>query len=194
MNLSITQPIKAIFIGASAGGVVALNKIFKSLPENFKIPIITVLHVGDKEIITSAFYPPKGVKIVEAEEKDIIQSKYIYFAPAGYHLLIEDDFSFSLTNEEKVQFARPSLDVTMDSLAHAYQNSLLGIVLTGANEDGAEGLTMIKKLGGITVVQNPEEAEYSTMPAAALKACQPDYILSIKDISSLLIQIEGANE
>lgn len=188
------QPIKAIFIGASAGGVIALNKIFKSLPENYNIPIIAVLHVGDKQLIPSAFYPPKGVKILEAEEKEIIQPKHIYFAPAGYHLLIENDFSFSLTNEEKVQFARPSLDVTMDSLAWAYQKNLLGIVLTGANEDGADGLSMIGKLGGVTVVQDPAEAEYDTMPAAAAKACKPDYVLSLKDISSLLIQIEGKNE
>ena len=72
------QPIKAIFIGASAGGVIALNKIFKSLPENYNIPIIAVLHVGDKQLIPSAFYAPKGVKILEAEEKEIIQSKHIY--------------------------------------------------------------------------------------------------------------------
>ncbi len=188
------QPIKAIFIGASAGGVIALNKIFKSLPENFNIPIIAVLHVGDKQLIPSAFYPPKGVKLVEAEEKELIQSRHIYFAPAGYHLLIENDFSFSLTNEEKVQFARPSLDVTMDSLAMAYQSHLLGIVLTGANEDGAAGLNIISKSGGITVVQDPTEAEYNTMPSAAIKACRPDYVLSLKDISSLMIQIEGKNE
>ena len=190
----IFYPIKAIFIGTSAGGVVALNKIFKTLPENFSIPIITVLHVGDKQLIPSAFYPPKGVELLEADEKELIQSKHIYFAPAGYHLLVENDFSFSLTNEDKVQFARPSLDVTMDSLAQVYQKNLLGIVLTGANEDGADGLTTIKKFGGITVVQDPNEAEYDTMPAAALKKCQPDYILSLKDISSLLIQIEGKNE
>lgn len=194
ISINNRQPIKAIFIGASAGGVVALNKIFKTLPENFSIPIITVLHLGDKRFIPAAFYPPRGVKLVEADEKEIIQSKHIYFAPAGYHLLVENDFSFSLSTEEKVQFARPSLDVTMDSLAQIYQQNLLGIVLTGANEDGAEGLSIIKKLGGITVVQSPEEAEHDTMPAAALKKCQPDYILSLKDISSLLLQLEGVNE
>lgn len=188
------KPIKAIFIGASAGGVVALNKLFKSLPENYKTPIITVLHIGDKQLITQAFYSPNGVNITEANEKEVIQSNHIYFAPAGYHLLIENDFSFSLSNEEKVQFARPSLDVTMDSLAHAYEENLLGIVLTGANEDGAEGLKIIKKLGGVTVVQDPAEAEHKTMPVAAIKACLPDYILSLKDISALLIQIEGKNE
>lgn len=188
------QPIKAIFIGASAGGVVALNIIFKSLPPNFRTPIIVVLHLGEKPLIPSAFYPPKGVKLVEADEKEIIQSKHIYFAPAGYHLLVENDYSFSLTNEEKVQYARPSLDVTMDSLAQAYNENLLGIVLTGANEDGAEGLAIIKKSGGLTVVQDLAEAEHQTMPVAAIKLAQPDYILSLKDISSLMIKIEGTYE
>lgn len=188
------QPIKAIFIGASAGGVVALNTIFKSLPENFKTPIITVLHLGDRPLIPTAFYPPKGVKLVEAEEKEIIEPNHIYFAPAGYHLLIENDLTFSLTNEEKVQYARPSLDVTMDSLSQIYQENLLAIVLTGANEDGAEGLATIKKAGGITVVQDLAEAEHTTMPAAAIKATSPDFILPLKDISSLMIKIEGTYE
>ncbi|MEA9356195.1 chemotaxis protein CheB [Bacteriovorax sp. PP10] len=188
------QRIQAIFIGTSAGGVFALNKIFRSLPDNFRTPIIVVLHLGEKSLIPSAFYPPKGVKLVEADEKEIIKSKHIYFAPAGYHLLVENDFSFSLTNEEKVQYARPSLDVTMDSLAQAYQENLLGIVLTGANEDGAEGLATIKRLGGLTVVQDLQEAEHKTMPAAAIKLGQPDFILSLKDISSLMIKIEGTYE
>lgn len=188
------KPIKAIFIGASAGGVVALNKIFKSLPENFRIPIFVVLHLGEKPLIPSAFYPPKGVVLIEADEKEKIETKHIYFAPAGYHLLVEDDYTFSLTTEEKVQYARPSLDVTMDSLAQLYQETLVGIVLTGANEDGAEGLKTIKKHGGITVVQDPAEAEQEAMPAAAIKACNPDFILSLKDISSLMIKIEGAYE
>lgn len=188
------QSIKAIFIGTSAGGVSALNKIFKALPENFRTPIIVVLHLGEKPLIPSAFYPPKGVKLVEADEKEIIQSKHIYFAPAGYHLLVENDFSFSLTNEEKVQFARPSLDVTMDSLAQVYKTNLLGIVLTGANEDGAEGLSIIKNAGGITIAQDLNEAEYETMPAAAIKLARPDFTLTLEDISSLMIKIEGAYE
>lgn len=188
------QSIQAIFIGASAGGVVALNKIFKSLPESFRTPIIVVLHLGDKPLIPAAFYPPKGVKLVEADEKDTIKSRHIYFAPAGYHLLVENDFSFSLTNEEKVQYARPSLDVTMDSLSQVYGHRLLGIVLTGANEDGATGLNIIRNAGGVTVVQNLEEAEYETMPAAAIKLGQPDFILSLEEISKLMIKLEGTYE
>lgn len=188
------KKINAIFIGASAGGVTALNKLFRMLPENFERPIIVVLHLGDKSFIPSAFYAPKGVKICEAEEKAQIEKKHIYFSPPSYHLLIEDDFSFSLTTEEKVQFARPSLDVTMDSLALAYRENLLGIVLTGANEDGADGLLSIKEHGGLCIVQDPEEAEQAAMPKAAIKKVAPDYILTLEEIGSLLRKIEGMHE
>lgn len=182
---------KAIFIGTSAGGVSALNFLFRSLPQNFKTPIIVVLHLGDNAFIPSAFFCPPGLILQEAEEKDVIEPRHIYFAPPGYHLLVESDFSFSLSNEEKVQFARPSLDVTMDSLAQAYQQDLLGIVLTGANEDGADGLTMIKNFQGTTVVQDPTEAEHSAMPLAAIKKASPDFVLSLGEIASLMTKIEG---
>jgi two-component system chemotaxis response regulator CheB len=192
MTLKSLKNIKAIFIGTSAGGVLALNTLFKMLPEQFKIPIIVVLHLGDKAFIPSAFFSPIGVKLEEAEEKSLIAQQHIYFAPAGYHLLIENDFSFSLSTEEKVQFARPSLDVTMDSLAQVYNNQLLGIVMTGANVDGADGLLNIKQLGGVTVVQKPEEAEHATMPLAAIKKANPDFILTLQEIGSLIKKIEGA--
>ena len=185
-------PIRAIFIGTSAGGVTALNEIFRSLPENFSIPIIAVLHLGESAFIPNAFYAPKGVVLREADEKEPILAKHIYFAPAGYHLLIEEDFTLSLSTEEKVQYARPSLDVTMDTMARAYEDSVLGIVLTGANEDGAQGLTTIKEYRGLTLVQNPEEAEYPTMPMAALKKAKPDFILSVKEIGPFLAKLEGA--
>lgn len=183
--------IEAVFIGTSAGGVAALNKIFRSLPAHFRLPIIVVLHLGDNQLIPSAFYAPKGVQVKEAEEKDLVVPNHIYFAPAGYHLLLESDFTFSLTTEEKVQYARPSLDVTMDSLARVYEEKLLGIVLTGANEDGAEGLSIIKKFGGMTIVQSPEEAEHDTMPIAAIKKSAPDFIFTLNEIESLLSKIEG---
>lgn len=179
--------IEAIFIGASAGGVVALNLLFDMLPTGFKLPIIVVIHLGEKPFIPTAFHVPKGMKLCEAEEKDAVNGSTIYFAPPNYHLLIESDLTFSLTNEEKVQFARPSLDVTMDSLARVYRSKLLGIILTGANEDGADGLLQIKKLGGLTIVQDPEEAYHKSMPLAAIKKAKPDYILPLKGIGEFLI-------
>ncbi len=186
--------IEAIFIGTSAGGVQTLNTLFDLLAPNFKIPIVTVIHLGEKPFIPSAFRAPRGLKIIEAEEKDMIQPGLIYFAPANYHLLIESDKTFSLSNEEKIQFARPALDVTMDSMAEVYNKKLLGIVLTGANEDGAAGLLAIKENGGMTVVQNPANALYPTMPEAAIKKSAPDYILTLEQIGSLMCNLKGAYE
>ena len=183
--------IKAIFIGTSAGGVTALNTIFKLLPEGFQVPVIVVLHLGDKKLIQSAFYCPKGVILKEADEKEPILPGYIYFAPAGYHLLVENDYTFSLSTEEKVQYARPSIDVTMDTAADAYGPSLLGVILTGANEDGADGLAKIKKNRGITIVQNPDTAEHNSMPRAAIKKTDPDFILSVQEIGSFLAGVVG---
>ncbi len=185
------SPIKAIFIGTSAGGVTALNSIFKVLPPNFKLPIIVVLHLGDKKLIPSAFHPPKGVTLREADEKDPILPQHIYFAPAGYHLLVESDQTFSLSTEGKVQYARPSLDVTMDTMAQAYGSNLVGVILTGANEDGADGLLEIKKHKGMTIAQTPESAEYDSMPKAAIRKADPDFILSVPEIGSFLAKLEG---
>ncbi len=181
---------EVIFIGTSAGGVVALNKLFKTLPTTFSIPIIVVLHVGDNKFIPTAFQTSPQIIIKEADEKESILPGHIYFAPAGYHLLIEQDRTFSLSAEEKVQFARPSLDVTMESAAQVFGPSLVGIVLTGANEDGALGLSTIKKYKGVTVVQNPTEADYATMPKAALKLAHPEHILSLDDIGSFIVRLE----
>jgi two-component system, chemotaxis family, protein-glutamate methylesterase/glutaminase len=192
--VDLFHPIKAIFIGTSAGGVMALNTLFKMLPAHFKVPIIAVLHLGDNELIPTAFHSPVGVKVIEAEEKETIQSQHIYFAPAGYHLLVENDYSFSLSTEEKVQYARPSLDVSMESLAEVYGKSLLGIVLTGANEDGAFGLLAIKKAGGLTVAQSPDEAEYKTMPMSAIKKADPHHVLHLKEIGELIAKTEGMYE
>jgi two-component system chemotaxis response regulator CheB len=183
--------IKAVFIGTSAGGVTALNFLFRMLPENFSVPIIVVLHLGENAFIPSAFYNPPGVNVLEAEEKIYIKAGNIYFAPPDYHLLVEEDKTFSLSTEEKVKFARPSLDVTMDTLADAYGDKILSIILTGANDDGAEGQKKIKDKGGITIVQNITEALYKTMPEAAINKTIPDLILTLEEIGNLLKTIKG---
>ncbi len=183
--------IKAIFIGTSAGGVTALNALFRDLPAGFSIPIIVVLHLGEYPLIPSAFFTPSGMTLKEADEKEPILPKHIYFAPADYHLLVENDFTFSLSTEEKVQFARPSLDVTMESAAEIFKSSLLGIVLTGANEDGAQGLATIKHYKGLTITQDLSEAEYPTMPKAAFNKTNPDYVMPIHEIGKFMTELEG---
>ena len=109
--------------------------------------------------------------------------------PANYHLLLESDKTFSLTVDEKVNYSRPSIDVTFKSVADVFGEKLIGIILTGANSDGAMGLKTIKDKGGITIVQDPLTAESAVMPQSAIRACDPDYVLPLDEIASVLIEI-----
>jgi len=182
---------EAIVIGVSSGGMTALKFIFSVLPADFCIPIIIVQHVSsrsDDEWI-KLLNNKSNLSIKEADEKEKIESGNVYIAPANYHLLIEDDKTFSLTIDEHVNFARPSIDVLFESAAEAYKNRLIGVVLTGSNSDGAKGVKRIKELGGMVIIQDPETAESSSMPQSAIATVQPDYILSLEEIVQLLIKI-----
>lgn len=179
---------EAIVIGVSSGGMHAMNVIFSHLPEDFKIPIIIVQHIGahsDSEWIKILDHRNQ-LHIKEADEKEKIEKGYVYFAPPNYHLLIEKNKTLSLSIEERVNFARPAIDVLFETAAEAYKNKLIGIILTGSNYDGTKGLKRIKELGGLTIAQDPETAASPFMPASAIAAMQPDYILSLEDIIELL--------
>jgi len=194
---------EAIAIGVSSGGMNALKFIFSTLPASFSIPIILVQHISaysDNEWI-KLLNKKSNLNIKEADEKEKIASGNVYIAPANYHLLIENDKTFSLTIDERVNFARPSIDVLFESAAEAYKNKLIGVVLTGSNNDGAKGLRRIKECGGMAIIQDPETAESPNMPASAIAAClsgrqavQPDYIVSLEKIVQLLIKISQTND
>jgi len=190
------QIVRAVVIGASAGGVEALNKLFNALKHPLPVPVLIVLHIAPRgSIIVGAFSGvAKGVIVKEGEDKEIPQPGSIYFAPPNYHLLVEKDFSLSLSVDEPVHFARPSIDVLFESAAEAYGENVLGILLTGANEDGAAGLQRIHRAGGITVVQNPATAHSPTMPEAALKAFDPTVVASLDDIKQMLARLVPAGE
>jgi len=189
--INIAKAYDAIVIGTSAGGVEALNQLFRNLPANFEVPIIVVLHLGnDCVFLPNAFHTPDGIILREADEKDPIVPKSITFAPPGYHLLIEQDFTFSLSTEDLVNFSRPSIDVTFESAAEAYGERLLGIILTGANEDGAQGLKHVKALKGLTITQDPAEASSKAMPQAAIIAAKPHYIIKLIKIAELLTRLQ----
>ena len=126
----------------------------------------------------------------EADEKEKIEYGKVYFAPPNYHLLIEKNKTFSLTIDERVNFARPSIDVLFESAAEAYTNRLIGIVLTGSNDDGTKGIKRIKEYGGLAVIQDPATAESAYMPASAMAAIIPDYVLSLEDITGLLTKLD----
>ena len=129
------------------------------------------------------------MRIKEAEEKENIQSGTIYFAPPNYHLLIEEDRSISLSNEEKVNYSRPSIDVLFESASDVYKSELIGIILTGANDDGAKGISCIESNGGLTIAQDPATAKYPIMPRSAIDTESVDYILPLEGIPVLLIKL-----
>lgn len=183
---------EAIVIGVSSGGMNAMKIMFSLLPAGFSIPLIIVQHLGARSgnDWIRLFDDKCRLKLKEADEKEHIESGTVYFAPANYHLLIEKNKTFSLTVDERVNFARPAIDVLFESAAEAYKDRLIGIILTGANNDGAKGLARIKELGGLTIAQDPETAESSYMPAAAIELMQPDHILSLENITGLLLKID----
>jgi two-component system chemotaxis response regulator CheB len=181
---------EAIVIGVSSGGMNAMKVIFKLLPMDFNIPIIIVQHVSprsDNQWI-NLLNDKSNLYIKEADEKEKIENGTVYIAPSNYHLLVESNKTFSLTIDERVNFARPSIDVLFESAAEAYKSKLIGVVLTGSNDDGAKGMKRIKEYGGLTIVQDPATAESSYMPASAIAAVQVDYVLPLDGIINLLIK------
>lgn len=183
---------EAIVIGVSSGGMAALKYIFSALPAGFSLAIIVVQHVSarsDNQWIT-LLNDISSLNIKEADEKENIEPGNVYIAPSNYHLLIEKDKSFSLTIDERVNFARPSIDVLFETAAEAYRNKLIGIILTGSNNDGSRGIKRIKEYGGLAIIQDPETAESSYMPSSAMTTIQPDHILPLENIVALLTKID----
>ncbi|PKQ65476.1 chemotaxis protein CheB [Labilibaculum filiforme] len=183
--------LKAVVIGTSYGGLEALQAIIPMLPKDFSLAIIVVLHIGDNKNGSFLQYLSKNCQLIlkEAEEKEEVKAGTVYFAPPNYHLLIENDSSIALSAEPKVHHSRPSIDVLFESAAWHYKNQLVGVLLTGLNQDGAHGIKEIQKYGGITIVENPKTAIASIMPVAAIKIMNPDYLLNLNQISEKLVEL-----
>jgi two-component system chemotaxis response regulator CheB len=181
---------QALVIGGSAGSMEALLILFSKLPEDYPIPVMVAVHLhpSDTGELVDFFRAHSGKRVKEACEKEAIQSGCIYFAPSNYHLLVEPDKTFSLSVDDKVNYARPSIDLLFESAAFAYLEGLTGILLTGANQDGAKGICTIKKFGGLTMVQDPLTAKYPVMPQAAIDTGCVDRVLSVENIGELLNQ------
>lgn len=184
--------IAAVVIGASAGGVDALVELLPALPASFSPATVCILHVpADRESrLAELFAARLALPVREAQDKQPVEPGTVYFAGAGYHLSIEEDRVFSLSCEPPVHFARPAIDVLMESAADAYGAALAGILLTGANQDGAEGMQRIRARGGLTVVQDPKEAQAATMPLEALRRCDAHLVLPLAAIRELLPLLE----
>lgn len=182
---------ETIVIGVSLGGLNAMKVIFSLLPRDFSIPIVIVQHIGSRSDNQwlKLINDKNKLDIKEADEKEKIENGRIYVAPPNYHLLIERSKTFSLTIDERVNFARPSIDVLFESAAVAYKNKLIGIVLTGSNADGTNGMKRIKGHGGLTIAQDPKTAESSYMPASVIAAMKVDHILPLDGIVNLLVSI-----
>jgi two-component system chemotaxis response regulator CheB len=186
---------KIIVAGASAGGLNALTILLKSLPDDYGIPILIVQHLSP---LSDNFWIEKlkgdcRLKVKEAEEKEVIQKGCVYLAPSNYHLLVERDNTLSLSVEDKVNFSRPSIDVLFETASDAFKQNVIGILLTGASQDGAMGIKKIKENGGLTIVQDPKTAENGYMPESAIKVSTIDYILSLDEIVKLLIKLNLEN-
>ncbi|WP_234571915.1 chemotaxis protein CheB [Rhodohalobacter sp. 614A] len=187
--MSRDQKYKAIVIGASSGGMEIISMLVRSLPADFSLPILVVLHVADTSDGSWAGLLNDRVQITvkEADEKEQIREGTVYIAPANYHLLLEPDLTLTLTVDERVNYARPAVDVLFETAAESCKDQLIGIVCTGGNSDGALGLRYIKKKGGVTIVQDPDTADVVSMPLSAIKAADPDYILSPEEILDFLL-------
>ena len=179
-----------VVVGTSLGGLHALEVLLAGLPKSFPVPVAVVQHrhKDSDDMLSRSLQQHSALPLKDAEDKEVIVPGRAYLAPADYHLLVEAG-SFALSTEAPVSYARPSIDVLFESAADAYGKRVIGVILTGANYDGALGLAKIKAHGGLTVVQEPATAESRTMPDAAIAAVAIDWIIPLLDIAPFLVNL-----
>jgi two-component system chemotaxis response regulator CheB len=182
---------EAIVIGTSIGGLKALQELLAPLPDDFALPIIVVQHrpPAPNDFFTFSLNEACQLTVKEAEEKEPVKPGVVYLAPANYHLLVEADKTLSLSIDAKVYYSRPSIDVLFETASEVYRSGLIGVILTGANDDGTIGLKKIKEKGGLAIVQDPTTAEVETMPLSAIRTNSVDKILPPAEIPLFLIQL-----
>jgi two-component system, chemotaxis family, protein-glutamate methylesterase/glutaminase len=177
-----------ISIGGSWGGLDAVGRLLAGIPSELEQTIVVVLHRGPtsaRGVLEWLLQRHIGRPVTEPHDKEEVAKHQVYLAPADYHLLV-DGQRFALSVDERVQYARPSIDVLFESVADAYRERAIGVVLTGTNEDGARGLAAIKSRGGVAVVQDPRTAAKPQLPEAALAAAEADAVLAIEAIPDFL--------
>lgn len=186
---------KAVVIGASAGGAEALVELLSALPETFPLPVLVAqhLHPEDGGNFSRHMASATKLRVVEPCDKEPILPGSIYTAPANYHMLAGRDLAINLSVDERVNWSRPSIDVLFESAALAWGQSLVGVLLSGANADGARGMMLIREAGGLTIAQAPADAKCPIMPQAAIDSGGASEILSAKEIGFLLARL-GATE
>ena len=183
-----TADIRAVAIGASAGGVQALSELLPALSRESQAAVFVVLHLprDRPSLLVDVFSQKCALAVREAEDKEPVTPGTVYFAPPNYHLLVDAGPQLALSADDLVNHSRPSIDVLFESAAQVYREHLLGIILSGANEDGAEGLAAVHDAGGLTVVQEPQTAQSSAMILSALERQPADLVLDLAGIAELL--------
>lgn len=186
----MTPAYALVVIGTSWGGLHALTTILEGIPATFPLPLVIVQHRGREatSILSELLQEHTPLSVSDAEDKEPLQRRHVYLAPADYHLLVEQEF-MSLSTDPCVKYSRPSIDVTFQSAADSFGKKLVGVVLTGANDDGALGLRRIAGRGGHTIVQDPVTAESPEMPASALRAVPGARVLQLPRIASYLTSL-----
>jgi two-component system chemotaxis response regulator CheB len=195
MSNQFKMEYEIIVIGTSMGGLAALETIFTGLPADFAVPIAVVQHRSSESLDTmlKVLRRYTSLRLREPSDKEPIEPGTIYVAPPDYHLMVEPGY-FALSTGPVVSYARPSIDVLFDSAADAYKSRVIGIVLTGANSDGAAGARRIKAVGGVVLAQDPTTAECAVMPKATIKDVKVDRILTLEEISPCLASLCGNKE
>jgi two-component system, chemotaxis family, protein-glutamate methylesterase/glutaminase len=180
-----------LVIGGSSGSLEVVLAILKALPVSFHIPIILVIHraSSSESLLDEVLSLKSNLPVVEVEEKEMIRPFMVYLAPADFHLLIEKDKTFSLDYSEKISYSRPSINVTFLSAAARYGSALMGILLSGANDDGTDGMKAIRDNGGYCIIQDPADAIVDFMPRYALNHMDADAVLSGPEIIQFLLSL-----
>ena len=191
-RFNLDNKYKAIVIGGSAGSFQGITQILSSIPADFSLPIILCFH--RLKHVRNGFVEALSIKsikpVVEPYDKENIKRGKVYLAPANYHLSVELGNSFALSTEEMFNNSRPAIDITLETAAYNYRDKLIGILLSGANKDGALGMKRIKDRKGLTIIQDPEECMIDTMPTAAKKITEIDYVLKVQEIVQFLKDLD----
>lgn len=189
-NSARSAAFEAVVMGGSAGGFKAFALILESLPPDFRIPILLVqhLHQDDGGAFAGHLAATSKLPVIEPCDKERIAGGNVYVAPAGYHMLVEQDGTVALSTEEKVNWSRPSIDVLFESAARIWGEKVMAVIISGASNDGTAGIQAVQAAGGLTIAQNPDGAEYPFMPRSAIDSGAVDDVLTIEEI---IVRIAG---
>ena len=185
-----------IAVASSAGGLKALEVLLSTMPKDLEIPIVIVQHLDPRHqsLMAKIVSRHTPLKVKEAEDGEKLQGGTVYIAPPNNHLLVNTDFTLSLSHSELVHFLRPSADLLFESVAASYKDRAIAVVLTGTGSDGAMGITAIKKLGGTVIAQDEETSDFFGMPGGAIRTGNVDFILPLDEIGPALVSLVRGEE